>query len=389
MDPFLIEFAVNHFLSSVKEGVLKKLRRGPVFELLTETGTRVLIEVKGSLPSRDSLERLARMVNEYGEKADRFLLVTPALPSLELAAVFAALFSDGALDAKWIGLNDIPDELGIPTPGDLSNPKTLAKLQLETLVSNVGRYIDGPVGPHIDEPEGKEDLVDLVPLAGQFSHRTIATLIGLPGSVETQLRLGEKIESVSVVLSDLINFSSLINASQPDELKESMSRYYRLARDAIFSHHGMLDKFIGDAVLAVFGYPVAGEDDSANALRFARELLDIGTAVLTDWQRGLNAHIETGTRIGIATGDLWPINIGSDSVEVALLGDTISLAARLERRSPPDNVLIDNRTKTKAEKENVELVKGMGLVQLLVTPGEAKGQQFITRAWHMRDRVKP
>ena len=138
----------------------------------------------------------------------------------------------------------------------------------------------------------------------------IARLQQSPESLESQLGLGARRENVTIVLSDIVNFSSLVTASRPDDLKEAMGQYYHQVRQAVFDHGGMLDKFIGDTVLAVFGYPHPKAEASCNAIRFARALTSIRPSVVSSWQAELNAVIDTGTRIGIATGDISPINIG-------------------------------------------------------------------------------
>jgi adenylate cyclase len=128
----------------------------------------------------------------------------------------------------------------------------------------------------------------------------------LPGPLDSQLGLGARRDNVTIVLSDIVNFSSLVTASRPDDLKEAMGRYYQQARQAVFDHGGMLDKFIGDAVFAVFGYPLPSQEAPCQAIRFALSLTAIGRSVMNDWQAELNAVIETGTRIGIATGIFGP-----------------------------------------------------------------------------------
>lgn len=381
MDPQLIEFAVGHFLSTVKDAVLRKLRRGPDFELQKADGSRILVEVKAGKPTRDVIQRLAKQVGEYGEPVARFLLVTQARPSDNLLSEFETSFSEVETQAMWVALSDLPKELGMPSPGDLTSPRTLAHLQLGSLVSNLQIYRSAPIGtlPQLAADIGERK--DLLPLLRQFSHLTISKLESESDTVDKQLRFGERIPQVTVVLSDIVDFSSLVSASQPEELKGYRSRYYRLAREMVFSHHGMLDKFIGDAVLAVFGYPVAADSDSVHAVRFAQELVDLGKDILSGWIGDLNAVIETGTRVGIATGDLWPINIGSDEIEVSLLGDTINLAARLEKHCQRNNILLDNRSKQKAAKEDADYIAGLKLTQVLIPSKEAKGQQFTTRAW--------
>ena len=93
MDPLLVEFAVGQFLSTAKGVVLRKLRRGPDFELENADGSRVLIEVKGGTPRRDMLQQLAKQVCEYGKPVDRFLLVTPTSPSPTLLSEFELTFA--------------------------------------------------------------------------------------------------------------------------------------------------------------------------------------------------------------------------------------------------------------------------------------------------------
>lgn len=381
MDPFLIEFAVGQLLSSAKDLVLRKLRRGPDFELKRADGSRVLIEVKAGIPSPNIIDRLATQVREYGETVDRFILVTPESPPPSLLPHFESSFSSTRTKASWIALNELPKELDIPSPGDLTSPRTLDNLQLRALVSNLHAYNLAPIGviPEAKSETGRRS--ELLPLMRQFSHRTIAQLSAHKGPIEGQLKFGERLPQVTVVLSDIVNFSSLVNASQPEELKEHMSRYYRLARDLVFSHNGMLDKFIGDAVLAVFGYPVVGDADSVHAIKFAQELVELGKDVLSSWSGDLNAVIATGTRVGIATGALWPINIGTDEMEVTLLGDTINLAARLEKNCQRNNILMDNRSKGKASKEDSDYVAGLQLIQIQISASDAKGQQFPIRAW--------
>jgi class 3 adenylate cyclase len=181
----------------------------------------------------------------------------------------------------------------------------------------------------------------------------------------------------------LKNFSSLVSASRPEDLNEMMAKYYKRSRDAVFKHGGMLDKFIGDAVLAVFGYPEPSALAPANAIKFARELIAIGGSLLDEWQAELNAVIESGTRVGITTGDIWPLNIGQQHVEITLLGDTINLAARLEKNCIVNGILLDNRTRTKAATADSSFVASLKLEESQISADDAKGQAFATRVWQM------
>ncbi|HKY45770.1 MAG TPA: hypothetical protein VJM50_21950 [Pyrinomonadaceae bacterium] len=99
---------------------------------------------------------------------------------------------------------------------------------------------------------------------------------------------------------------------------------------------------------------------------------------MSDWHSELNAIIETGTRVGVAYGDIWPLNIGQTGIEISLLGDTINRAARLEKACEVNGILLDNRTRTKAGKIDATYIQSLRLVKRELTPSHAKGQQFDT-----------
>src|SRR4030042_5227059 len=110
-----------------------------------------------------------------------------------------------------------------------------------------------------------------------------------------------------------------------------MGKYYRSARNLVWQYGGMLDKFIGDAVLGVFGYPQGPNNSASNAIRFSLDLIKIGANILGEWKRLINAKISSGTRVGISTGDVWPINIGGGhGINRTIFGVTVSLYARLQ-----------------------------------------------------------
>jgi adenylate cyclase len=349
----LLESIISNYLSVAVTGGVKRLQRGPDFEIRQSDGERLLIEVKATAPDAARIEKLRELVKSSGPAAE-FVLVTPQPPTEEQKQQFDSVFRDVRITSTWIGVNELPALLGVAPAGDLLSPVTAVRLQTDALIGNVARYARAPVGPGDAAEFKKEVAPELLPLTRQFSYATVSRIAGESQPLETVLRIAQRTENVTVVFSDIVNFSSMVTASRPEDLRESMARYYRLARDVVFSHGGMLDKFIGDAVLAVFGYPFPGLNDASNAMHFASDLITIGKEVVASWQEDLNAVIPSGTRVGIASGDLWPVNIGVSGIEVSLLGDTINLAARLEKNCQPDHFLLDNRTHTKAVKENAK-----------------------------------
>src|SRR5262249_37342262 len=145
--------------------------------------------------------------------------------------------------------------LGAISPGDLLASETMARLQQSALVKNLQEYAAAPTGPEPEMPgittRQIEDVTSkYAGLERQLPFSIVQALRDASDDADQMLRCGQRVPNTTVVLSDLKNFSSLVTASAPDVLNDCMAKYYRRVRDAVFSHGGMLDKFIGDAVLA-------------------------------------------------------------------------------------------------------------------------------------------
>ncbi|HWL90275.1 MAG TPA: adenylate/guanylate cyclase domain-containing protein, partial [Actinomycetota bacterium] len=159
-----------------------------------------------------------------------------------------------------------------------------------------------------------------------------------------QLDAPEPTESrrqVTILFTDLAGSTDLAHRLDAETLHRVMGDYYAAARAAVGRHGGHIEKFIGDAVMAVFGFPRANEDDALRAVRAAwemRRVIDAANAGLRErW------GVELAIRTGIATGNV----VASDRTtgEPFVVGTPVNLAARLEQHAGSDEILVDGTTK--------------------------------------------
>ena len=146
----------------------------------------------------------------------------------------------------------------------------------------------------------------------------------------------------SVLFCDLVGFTPLSETRDPEEVRELLSRYFEVARTVIGRYGGVVEKFIGDAVMAVWGTPTATEEDAERAVRAALELVD---AVA---QLGRDASAEgLSARAGVVTG---PVAVSVGSVgEGMVAGDAVNTAARVQAAAEAGSVLVDDGTRRVAE----------------------------------------
>jgi len=137
---------------------------------------------------------------------------------------------------------------------------------------------------------------------------------------------------VSVLFADLVGFTALAEGRDPEAVRDLLSRYFELATDVISRYGGTVEKFIGDAVMALWGAPTAHEDDAERAVRAALELVDsvrtLGPGVMA--------------RCGVLTGEA-AVTLGArDQGMVA--GDLVNTASRLQSVAAPGTVLVGETT---------------------------------------------
>jgi class 3 adenylate cyclase/predicted ATPase len=141
----------------------------------------------------------------------------------------------------------------------------------------------------------------------------------------------------SVLFVDLVGFTPLVERRDPEEVREVLSAYFARAQTIVGHYGGTVEKFIGDAVMAVWGAPVANEDDAERAVRAA---LDLVAAVA---ELGQSASVPgLRARGGVVTGEV-ATTFGTAS-EGMVLGDAVNSASRIQGAAEPSSVLVDEAT---------------------------------------------
>jgi class 3 adenylate cyclase/tetratricopeptide (TPR) repeat protein len=157
-------------------------------------------------------------------------------------------------------------------------------------------------------------------------------------------------KTVTVLFCDLVGSTSIGDRSDPELLRETMVRYHSQLRTILERHGGTVEKFIGDAAMAVFGIPQVHEDDALRAVRAADEI-----------RRGVR-DLKLQVRIGVNTGEVVAGEGGT-----LVTGDAVNVAARLEQAAPPGQVLVGESTE-RLVRDRVSLEQ----VEPLVLKGKAE-----------------
>lgn len=156
------------------------------------------------------------------------------------------------------------------------------------------------------------------------------------------LKLGGTRQEVSIVFADVRGFSGFSEKVSPERLVEIINTYFTIASDAIHVQDGVIDKFMGDAVMALFNPSIRPQAD--HAIRAVRAALAI-RAEIEAYHETVPAADRLQFGIGVHTGDAVTGNIGSpDRLDYSALGDTVNVAKRLQEGAAPGQILISEDT---------------------------------------------
>jgi adenylate cyclase len=158
-----------------------------------------------------------------------------------------------------------------------------------------------------------------------------------------ELKLGGDRKVVTVLFSDIRNFTQITETCLPDQLIQILNEYFTEMAKIIFEQRGSLDKYIGDAIVAVFGSLIPLENSAMNAVQTAIQMMKHMSELNARWMDRFGFYMDIG--IGINTGKVFLGNIGSpERMEFAVIGDPVNVAARLSGLAQPRQILITKQT---------------------------------------------
>jgi class 3 adenylate cyclase/tetratricopeptide (TPR) repeat protein len=163
-----------------------------------------------------------------------------------------------------------------------------------------------------------------------------------PPAAEARVAAVSERRLVSVLFADLVGFTTLSEGRDSDEVRELLSRYFDTSRRLIELYGGTVEKFIGDAVMAVWGTPVATEDDAERAVRAALDLVAAVTALGDEI-----GVADLRARAGVLTGEAT-VTVGAND-QGMVAGDIVNTAARIQSLAEPGQVLAGETTRRATE----------------------------------------
>jgi class 3 adenylate cyclase len=160
-------------------------------------------------------------------------------------------------------------------------------------------------------------------------------------------RIESERKHVTVLFSDLSGYTALSEKLDPEEVKEITTQIFSAISQVISEYDGFVEKFVGDAVMALFGVPVAHEDDPIRAIRVAKRIHDLVNNISPDIEKRIGKSLSMHT--GITTGLVVTGEVHMKSGTHGVAGDPINLASRLSSLAAPGEILVGPYTYRQAE----------------------------------------
>jgi adenylate cyclase len=305
------EACQSYFAGDEKESDIKIDQRStyvnyndPLLELLqNEKGLITKYDIREDPRYGDLSESCGRSFADLGASL--------ALPLLYRGEVTGALILGNKKSGQFYSRDDVDllDTMADGAAVAIENAKLAEQMKKEEITrANLARYLS----PQIVDQIIKNDV---------------------------QVNLGGDKKVVTVLFSDVRNFTSITESRDPEELVRQLNEYFTEMANIIFECGGSLDKYIGDAIVAVFGSLIDLENSAHNAAEAAIKMMRGLRQLNERWVKEYGLRMNIG--IGISTGEVFLGNIGSpERMEFTVIGDTVNVASRFADLAKPGQILV-------------------------------------------------
>ncbi len=299
---------------------------GEVQELVPRVSKNRLGDAGGSRHVPQSIarravdERLA-ILTDNAAADERFKGKSIVLQSVRSAMCTPLMGSDGTV-------------LGIIYVDNLTATNSFSDEDLEFLIAFSGIAAVAIENNQLNDRVRREAV-----MLSNFQRYFAPDLASQIASQEGVVQLGGTKRPVVVFFSDIRGFTPMSEEMSPDEIATLLTEYFTEMVEIVFEHGGTLDKFMGDAIMALWGAPLSRDDDADRAIQAAIEMQGVLDELNDKWAEEGRRRVQIG--IGINFGEVFAGNIGSDRrLEYTVIGDAVNTASRLCAQAGPGEILI-------------------------------------------------
>ncbi|MDY7232336.1 adenylate/guanylate cyclase domain-containing protein [Hyalangium rubrum] len=266
-----------------------------------------------------------------------------------------------ALVGAWLGARQLSrpiQALVRATRSIAARSFTQVEGEVETRADELG-HLGRSLGEMARSLESSEkELVEQTRVRTALSRYLSADVVELIAREPGRLRLGGERREVTVLFSDVCGFTRLSESLPPETVVALLNELFTFATEIIHRRGGIIDKFIGDSVMAVWGTPESHPDDARQAVEAAMELRRWVETGNRRWRQKWGVEIQLA--MGLHTGTVVAGNLGSEKrMEYTVIGDAVNVAARLESMAQPGQILVSAATRERLGEE-AEVLRHLG-----------------------------
>lgn len=295
-------------------------------------GGEPMVGTLRSIPSRGWAVAVRR------PEAEAFAALTASRRAFEVAALLVAAIALGL--GAWLARRTTRPLLSLVGLASAYGRREFHKRSEVTSGDEVQVLGDALGAMATDLAASEKEIARRAAVEAGLSRFLPAELARSVAAGEASLSLGGERKSVTVLFADVASFTTFAEEAAPERVVAFLNELFGVLTEVTFRHGGMVDKFVGDCVMAVFGVTDATKGDHVlRALRAAEDMHRFVESSAPGWKESYGVDAKLG--IGLATGDAVVGNLGTDTrMEFTAIGDAVNVAARLEALARPGQTLL-------------------------------------------------